>query len=47
VRPQIKSAFTERERSLTVTGVNTIINLYNSLKLNKDIIPKLVKKTPH
>jgi hypothetical protein len=46
VKPQIKSAFAERERSLTVTGADTIINLYNGLKPNKDIILKLAKKTP-
>lgn len=46
VKPQIKSAFAERERSLTVTGADTIINLYNTLKPNKDIILKLAKKTP-
>jgi len=44
VRPQIKGAFAEIERFLTVIGADEITNLYNSLKPHKDLISKLVKK---
>ncbi len=44
VRPQIKGAFAGIERFLTVIGVDEIANLYNCLKLNKDLISKLVKR---
>jgi hypothetical protein len=44
VRPQIKGAFAEIEKFLTVIGVDEITNLYNSLKPHKDLISKLVKK---
>jgi hypothetical protein len=44
VRPQIKGAFAGIEKFLTVIGADEITNLYNCLKLNKDLISKLVKK---
>lgn len=44
VRPQIKGAFAGIEKFLTLIGADEITNLYNCLKLNKDLISKLVKK---
>lgn len=44
VRPQIKGAFAEIEKFLTVIGTDEITNLYNSLKPHKDIISKLARK---
>jgi hypothetical protein len=44
VRPQIKGAFAEIEKFLTILGADEIVDLYNSLRPHRDIISKLVRK---